>query len=175
MIRVLFSYFFLMSFCLSAQVNNLDVKALQDEISRYEKSGDNYSNDYANLINTLGIYYTNKAMYNEAEPILVKVSMIRKNVYGVKHLSYATSLNNLAFLFQKQNKYDEAELNFKKALEIYKELLGENNKQYATFLNNLAFLYFDQSKYIDSETLFSKVVEIRKNLLVLDWREAGKN
>lgn len=163
--KIITLYFLLLSFCLTAQVNNLDVKALQDEISKYEKAGDNYSNDYANLINTLGIYYTNKGMYNEAEPILVKVSLIRKNVYGVKHLSYATSLNNLAFLFQEQNKYYEAELNFIKALEIYKELLGENNKQYATFLNNLAFLYFDQSKYIDSETLFSKVVEIRKNLL----------
>ena len=45
MTKIITLFFILLSFCLSAQVNNLDVKALQDEISRCEKAGDNYSNE----------------------------------------------------------------------------------------------------------------------------------
>ena len=153
------------SFLSIAQINDSNVRLLLNKISQTEIGGDTSSNDYANLINNLAIYYTNKEMYTEAEPLFVKVSTIRKNVYGDNHISYATSLNNLAFLFQKQRRYLDAESKFLDALKIYKVTIGESNAQYAAFLDNLACLYFEQAKYSDAKPLFLSVLSIRKEVV----------
>lgn len=157
--------FILISFFSIAQINDSNVQLLLNKISQTEAIGDITSNDYANLINNLAIYYTNKGMYTQAEPLFMKVSTIRKNVYGDKHMSYATSLNNLAFLYQKQRRYSDAENKFLTALKIYKYVIGENNSQYATFLDNLACLYFEQAKYSEAKPLFESVLAIRKEVL----------
>jgi CHAT domain-containing protein/Tfp pilus assembly protein PilF len=162
---ILTLFFILISFSSFAQINDSNVKLLLNKISQTEEKGDNSSNDYANLINNLAIYYTNKEMYIEAEPLFLKVFMIRKNVYGDNHLSYATSLNNLAFLYQKQRRYNEAENKFLNALKIYKDNIGERNAQYATFLDNLACLYFEQAKYFEAKPLFLSVLSIRKEII----------
>jgi CHAT domain-containing protein/Tfp pilus assembly protein PilF len=162
---ILILFFILFSFLSFAQINDSNVKLLLNKISQTEEKGDNSSNDYANLINNLAIYYTNKEMYIEAEPLLLKVSTIRKSVYGDNHLSYATSLNNLAFLYQKQRRYNDAENKFLNALKIYKDKIGERNAQYATFLDNLACLYFEQAKYSVAKPIFLGVLAIRKEII----------
>ncbi len=162
---ILTLFFILFSFLSLAQINDSNVKLLLNKILQTEEKGDNSSNDYANLINNLAIYYTNKDMFIEAEPLFVKVSKIRKNVYGDNHVSYATSLNNLAFLYQKQRRYLEAENKFLNAIKIYKVTVGENNAQYATFLDNLACLYFEQAKYLEAKPLFLSVLTIRKEVI----------
>jgi CHAT domain-containing protein len=162
---ILILFFILFSFLSEAQINDSNVKLLLNKISQTEEKGDNSSNDYANLINNLAIYYANKEMYIEAEPLFLKVSTIRKSAYGDNHLSYATSLNNLAFLYQKQRRYNDAENKFLNALKIYKDNIGERNAQYATFLDNLACLYFEQAKYSDAKQIFLRVLSIRKEII----------
>lgn len=162
---ILISFFILFSFLSLAQINDSNVNLLINKIYQTEEKGDNNSNDYANLINNLAIYYINKEMYIEAEPLFFKVSKIRKNVYGENHLSYATSLNNLAFIYKELGRFNDAENNYLNALKIYKDNLGERNKQYALFLDNLACLYFEQAKYSDAKQIFSRVLSIRKEVI----------
>lgn len=150
---------------MSAQVNNLDVKALQDEISRYEKSGDNYSNDYANLINTLSIKYFKNNEFNKAEILALKVTEINKKNLGEKNLEYVSSLIYLAIIYKTEGKYSDAESMYLKVINIQKGILGENNNDYAISLNCLAILYYDEGKFIQAETLFLKTLDIQKNIL----------
>ena len=143
-LRLFFIFFSFLSF---AQINDSNVNLLINKISQTEAKGDKTSNDYANLINNLAIYYTNKGMYTQAEPLFIKVSTIRKSVYGENHLSYATSLNNLAFLYQKQGRYIEAEPVLLKSLQIEKSILGSDNSDYLDSYEMLGFLYENLNKY----------------------------
>ena len=71
-LRLFFIFFSFLSF---AQINDSNVNLLINKISQTEAKGDTTSNDYANLINNLAIYYTNKGMYTQAEPLFIKVSI----------------------------------------------------------------------------------------------------
>ena len=146
-----------------AQINDSNVNLLINKISQTEAKGDTTSNDYANLINNLAIYYTNKGMYTQAEPLFIKVSTIRKSVYGENHLSYATSLNNLAFLYQKQGRYIEAEPVLLKSLQIEKSILGSDNSDYLDSYEMLGFLYENLNKYDYALKVFNEVLQTRKN------------
>ena len=68
-LRLFFIFFSFLSF---AQINDSNVNLLINKISQTEAKGDTTSNDYANLINNLAIYYTNKGMYTQAEPLFIK-------------------------------------------------------------------------------------------------------
>lgn len=161
--RILTLYLIFISFFSLAQINDSNVGLLLNKISQTEGKGDTTSNDYANLLNNLAIYYSNKEMYNEAEPLFIKVSAIRKNVYGDKHISYATSLNNLAFLYQKQKRYIEAEPLLLKSLYIEKSILGSENSYYLDDYEMLGFLYENQNKYDNALKVFNEVLQKRKN------------
>jgi tetratricopeptide (TPR) repeat protein len=154
--------FLFISFLSRAQINDSNVKLLLNKISQTELSGDTISNDYANLINNLAIYYTNKGMYSEAEPLFVKVSRIRNDVYGDNHISYATSLNNLAFLYQKQERFIEAELLLLKSLKIEESVLGSDNLNYLDSYEMLGFIYENQNKYDNALKIFNDVLQKRK-------------
>ena len=159
-LRLFFIFFSFLSF---AQINDSNVNLLINKISQTEAKGDTTSNDYANLINNLAIYYTNKGMYTQAEPLFIKVSTIRKSVYGENHLSYATSLNNLAFLYQKQGRYIEAEPVLLKSLQIEKSILGSDNSDYLDSYEMLGFLYENLNKYDYALKVFNEVLQTRKN------------
>ena len=102
-------------------------------------------------------------MYTQAEPLFIKVSTIRKSVYGENHLSYATSLNNLAFLYQKQGRYIEAEPVLLKSLQIEKSILGSDNSDYLDSYEMLGFLYENLNKYDYALKVFNEVLQTRKN------------
>lgn len=162
MTKIVTLYFILLSFCLNAQVNNLDVKALQDEISKYEKSGNINSIDYSNLLNKLAAKYYKQGKYSEAEPLFIKSLDIIKVVLGEKHQQYATILNCLASVYDDEGKYSEAEPLLLKAIEIRKEILGEKDSYYIKSLNDLAALYDSQGVYSKAEQIYIKVLDLTK-------------
>ena len=53
MIKIVTLYILLLSFCLKAQVNNNDIKVLQDEISTYKNLGDTTNGNYMSNLNKL--------------------------------------------------------------------------------------------------------------------------
>jgi len=63
----------------------------------------------------------------EAEPILVEVLRLHREVMGANHPSTLTSLNNYAFVLNSLGRAKEAEPLFSEALRLRREVLGANH------------------------------------------------
>ena len=119
----------------------------------------------AELLNLLGRYYQNTALYTKGEGHFKKALLIREKELGKEHPEVATSQNNLALLLQAQGKYEEAEPLLRRSLEISKKELGAEHPSVATSLNNLAGLLKDQGKYEEAEPLYRRSLEIKEKVL----------
>ena len=124
-----------------------------------------FSVETAYLLNQTGFYLTERARYQEAEPLLQRALAIREQQLGAKHPDTAMSLNNLAELYREQGEYREAEPLYERALAICEQQLGEEHPSTATSLNNLAGLYQDQGKYEQAEPLYERALAIREEQL----------
>ena len=165
MTKIVTLFFILLSFCLTAQVNNLDVKALQDEMSKYEKSENINSIDYSNLLSALGAKYYKLGRYLEAEPLFVKSLDIIKVVLGEKNQQYVIILNCLATIYDNIGKYSEVEPLLLKAIDIGKEILGEKDPYYIKSINDLAGLYVSQGEYSKAEKIYLEILNLTKKTL----------
>ena len=119
----------------------------------------------ATLLNLLGKYFENIALYSQGKIYLEKALSIREKTLGCDHRNVATSLNNLALLLQEQGKYEEAEPLYRRALEIYEKILGTEHENIAMILHNLAFILNEQEKYGEAESLYRKALAIYEKVL----------
>jgi tetratricopeptide (TPR) repeat protein len=120
------------------------------------------------LLNQMGIYQYERALYSEAETIFIHALELTEKSLGKDHPSVATSLNNLALLYYAQGKYAQAESIYKRALEIREKSLGKDHPSVAISLNNLAGLYDSQSKYDIAEPMYRHALEILEKSLGKD-------
>ena len=111
----------MLSFCLKAQVNNNDIKVLQDEISNYKILGDTTNGNYMSNLNKLYKIYYKNGKYEDAEIILLEILDITKKNLPERHPDFLTALNNLAVIYFYQNKYLDAEISYLKVLEERKK------------------------------------------------------
>ncbi|MDP3105470.1 MAG: tetratricopeptide repeat protein [Candidatus Methanoperedens sp.] len=120
------------------------------------------------LLNQVGFYQYERALYSEAEPMYRRALEINEKLLGKNDSNIATSLNNLAALYKSQGKYDEAEPMYRRALEIFEKSLGKEHPYVATSLNNLAALYYSQGKYDKAEPLYRRALAISEKSLGSD-------
>jgi tetratricopeptide (TPR) repeat protein len=119
----------------------------------------------AQLLQQTGWYLTERARYDEAEPLLARAYQMSEQEQGAKHLDTARIASTLALLYQDQGKYEQAEPLFQRALAIYEQQLGAQHPDTANNLNNLARLYRDQGKYEQAEPLSQRALLIREQQL----------
>ena len=112
----------------------------------------------------MGKLYESMNNCGEAEPLLQKALMIKKEVLSEKHPSTATSYSNLGSLYETLNDYSKAEPLLLKSLAIRKEVLGKNHPDTAQSYNNLGGLYVSAGNYGKAEPLFQKALAIRKKV-----------
>ena len=165
MIKIVTLYILLLSFCLKAQVNNNDIKVLQDEISNYKILGDTTNGNYMSNLNKLYKIYYKNGKYEDAEIILLEILDITKKNLPERHPDFLTALNNLAVIYFYQNKYLDAEISYLKVLEERKKKLSDNPdniRDYITSLNNLAELFRLQKKFIKAKNLYEEAYKISR-------------
>jgi len=122
----------------------------------------------ARLLNNVGFYQYERALYSEVEPMYRRALEIREKSLGSNHPDVAQSLNNLALLYDSQGKFTEAEPMYRRALEILEKSLGKNHPSVATSLNNLALLYKTQGKYAEAEPMYRHALSIYEKSLGKD-------
>jgi tetratricopeptide (TPR) repeat protein len=118
----------------------------------------------ARLLNQAGYYLSQRARYQDSEPLYKRALATREEVQGPGHPDTATSVNNLAFLYWHQGKLDEAEQLLKRALAIREEALGDKHPDTAYSLNNLASLYHAQGKLTEAEPLLKEALATFKKV-----------
>ena len=95
MIKIDFFFFHF----LKAQVNNNDIKILQDKISNYKSKVILQNGNYMSNLNKLYKIYYKNGKYEDAEIILLEILDITKKNLPERHPDFLTALNNLATLF----------------------------------------------------------------------------
>jgi len=118
-----------------------------------------------NLLNNVGVYFSNRGQYREAEPLFQRALEIRERVLGPQHPDMANSLNNLANLYSDQGKYEQAEPLYQRALAIMERMQGPEHPDTTQSLNNLAIHYRHQGKYEQAEPLYQRALAIRECVL----------
>ena len=127
----------------------------------------------AELLGKLGRYLFDRALYQEAEPLLQCSLAIKERTLGLDHPSVATTLNNLVELYRSQGRYEEAEPLYQRSLAIKEKALGPDHPEVATTLNNLAGLYRSQGRYEEAEPLYQRSLAIKEKALGPDHPEVA--
>ena len=112
------------------------------------------------LMNRLGSMYHKKALYAEAEPLMLRALAITEASFGAEHPTVASCLNNLAQLLQATNRLAEAEPLMQRALAINEASFGAKHPKVAILLSNLATLLQDTNRLAEAEPLMRRALAI---------------
>ncbi len=128
----------------------------------------------ASLLFRTATYLYDYALYEQAEPLLLRTLHIRKQILGPTHPDVARTINNLARLYCMQGKFEQAEPLFQQALPIMELSMGLDHPDLALLLNNLANLSCMQGKYAQAEPLFLRSLHIREQAFGPNHREVAQ-
>ena len=102
------------------------------------------------------------ARYQEAEPLMREIFILREQQQGTDHTDTAAALNNLALLLQDTNRLAEAEPLMRRVLAIAEKSHGPEHPNVATVLNNLALLLQDTNRLAEAEPLMRRALAINE-------------
>ncbi len=119
----------------------------------------------ARLFNEAASYLIVRAMYKQAELLLLRALAIRHQILEVYHPDIARALNDLGGLYLYQGRYREAKPLLQEALAIRRRVLGEEHLDVAQTLYDLASSYRSLGIYAEAEPLFSQALRIRQEAL----------
>lgn len=114
------------------------------------------------VLHETGYYLTERARYDEAEPLYQRALAISEQTLGSLHDDVANCLLGLGGLYYRQGKYAKAEPLYQRALAIREQSWGPAHTKVASCLNALALLYSDQGKYALAEPLFERALSIEE-------------
>jgi tetratricopeptide (TPR) repeat protein len=133
---------------------------------------DEYRDQLAGALNTLGILYAEKHRYAEArqafeEALAIRRAFARANPAAFR-LEVAEIFNNLGALHANEHRYAEARQAFEEALAIDRELAQADPAAYrpelAGVLNNLGNLHAEERRYAEADQAFKEALAIDREL-----------
>ncbi len=127
----------------------------------------------ARLLNEMGWYLQEHALYAQAELLLQQALAIYEKSLDPKDIYIGIILNNLVSLYKAQGKYAQAVPYGQRALGFYEETLGPDRPHTAITLDNLAQLYVNQGKYEQAEPLFQRALTIKEKTFDPDHPETS--
>lgn len=128
----------------------------------------------ATLMNTIGVVYKNLGFYEQATLLLENSLVIRKQLYGEKHVDIAESMNNLAIVRKIKGDYEAAEQLYRKALEMRIAILGREHPEVSESLSNFAGLMLEIGDYEKAEMFYREALSLDRKLLGTDHPEVAR-
>jgi tetratricopeptide (TPR) repeat protein len=126
------------------------------------------------LLFKTGVYLTERARYQEAEPLLRRALQIKEQVLGTEHVDVAVLLNQLGRLCCSQGSYTESEPLFERALQIREQALGPDHPLVAETLNGLAIQYAERGDYEKAAPFVQRALRIREQTLGADHLQVAE-
>lgn len=114
----------------------------------------------AELLWKVADYLHERAQYEPAEPLYLRVLRIFEREHGPEHPTIARLLNMLALLYIDQGKQQQAEALLERTLRILEKTLGPEHPDIARPLTNRAILLAEQGKYELAELLYCYALRI---------------
>lgn len=135
---------------------------LLDELMKILKETNNdKSKEYADTLNSIGIYYKDLGKYKEAESVLKQAIEILENIKGKESKEVAECMVNLADVIFCQGNFSEAEPLYIKSIVLLNPLSQEESSFSSHSLINVAILFARQGKYDEAISLFEKTLVIK--------------
>jgi len=119
---------------------------------------------YAQICYGLGICFSQKNQYDQAEKLYLEAKQIQDKVLGREYRGYSATCNSLANIYVSKGQYGKAELLYLEVKQIWEKELGKENPDYANACNSLAVLYSRMGLFEKAEPLFLETKQIREKI-----------
>lgn len=116
----------------------------------------------AYLLYQTGRYLRARALYEEAETLLLSALTIAERIHGAVHRITADYLDELACLYRVLDRREAAEPLHKRAVEILESVEGPEHLLLTSKLHNMALLYLQYEEYTQAEALFLRALAIHE-------------
>ncbi len=133
---------------------------LQRALTIVEKTYGEEQPFVGNVLNQLGVFYTENGDYQRAEQFLLRAQAIYEKTLGPEHTSHVVSLHNLGRIARERKDYAKAEDYYRKAISIVEKAFGPENPRLAFILNNIANIYRARGEYAKSLEAHLRVLRI---------------
>lgn len=119
----------------------------------------------ATLLDALGRLHATIWQWEQAEDLVHRALVLRREYLGEEHPDVARSLNHLGVLMRGRGLYAEAEAFHREALDLQTRVLGNDHLDVAETLSHLALLapYLGHDKR--AEELYARALDIRRAAL----------
>lgn len=118
----------------------------------------------ATLMQTMADVYQQLGLYEEAEPLLVKALVLRRQLHGERHRDVADIYSELGVLMYDLGEYDSSETLYRKAYEIDRAVFGDNDTIVAADLNNIATALRVNGEDDEAEKLLRQCLAVRLSI-----------
>ena len=123
-----------------------------------------HSLELASLLTRAADYLSQRAQYEQAEPLYQRALSIGEQALGHEHPRVAFPLYGLADLYREQGRYAEAQPLYRRALHIWEQKPAQEYPEIADLLNSLAILYLEQGRYKQAEPLLQRALHLNEQL-----------
>ena len=122
----------------------------------------------AQLLCRVGNYLQQRALYDEAERLLLQASVMAEALVGLDHPTLIPILNTLARIYYLKGRYNQAEPLLLRSLALGEELLGIEHPNLGDTLNRLGRTYHKQGRYSEAELILERALALRQEFLGQD-------
>ena len=121
--------------------------------------------DYASLPSArlflkVGIYFTVREQYRDAQNILQQSLTLQKRILPPDIPMLADTMSALAGVYYEQGMYAQAEMTYKDALAAYEQSFGAEHPHVASIFNSLGLVYWQMTRYVEGEEAFKRSLKI---------------
>ncbi len=145
--------------------NDIQNKLMPHAVSAAEFFWDEESIDLFPLYNTIGIIYSELAVYNNALNFFEKNRIICEKNLGTEHPDTAGTYDNIGIIYGKMGDYPKALEYHNKALAIREKELGMKHPYTAGTYANIGVIYEDIGDYHKALEYHNKALEIHEKEL----------
>ncbi len=114
----------------------------------------------ANVLNQLGILYTENRNYQKADDYLLRSLAAYRKTQGSENLNHVVVLHNLGRIARERKDYTKAEEYYRQAIAVVEHAFGPENPRLAVILNNIANVYRAKGEYAKSLEAHLRVLRI---------------
>jgi tetratricopeptide (TPR) repeat protein len=117
------------------------------------------------LLYRVGGYLYQRGLYDEAEGLLTRASVMAEVLLGGDHPTLIPILNMLGKVYFLQGRYSQVEPLLLRSLALGERLLGMEDPELGESLNTLGRTYHKQGRYSEAEPLLQRALALRKKVL----------
>jgi tetratricopeptide (TPR) repeat protein len=152
------SHFQSLGYLLADEDKQRAVQMYQRALQGYDKAWGPEHTSTLDIVNSLGLLYTNLGRLDEAEKMFQRALQGREKAWGPEHTVTLDTVNNVGILYAELGRLDEAEKMYQRALQG-KEKAGAPEHSILNELNNLGALYWKFGRLDEAEKMYQRALQ----------------